>query len=159
MLREGTNFSPTQAATFTINQPSVLSFAIDPSFDTTDSDSINDAFEVALVDANDNSLVHTIAQGRDAFFNWTEGEPIALGAGTTYTAATKTISLNLTGITPGTAVTLIFRLVNDDGDITTSVRIKELALMDAPWEHNYPQGLTRTHPPRRLPFQHRASLA
>jgi YbbR domain-containing protein len=41
-------------------------------FDTTDPDSINDAFEVALVDAQGNSLIHTIQPNRDAFFNITE---------------------------------------------------------------------------------------
>ncbi len=141
VLREGTNFSPTQAVTFTVDRPSILNFTIEPTFDTADPASINDAFEVALVDANGNSLVHTIAQGRDIFFNLTEGEPTALGVGATYSIQTQTVSLNLTGIQSGTPATLIFRLVNDDGDSTTSVRIKDIALSDAPLGTQPPTGV------------------
>ncbi len=94
--------------------PSILSFKINPQFDPTSINSINDAIEVALVDANGNSLVHTVAGERDAFFNWTEGESTALGAGTSYDAATHTVSLNLTGINPGTNAQLVFRLLNNE---------------------------------------------
>jgi hypothetical protein len=141
VLREGTNFSPTQSVTFTIDRPSILSFTIDPTFDTTTPNLINDAFEVALVDASGNSLVHSIAQGRDGFFNLTEGEPTTLGVGATYTTQTRTVTLNLTGIQPGTPATLIFRLLNDDGDTTTSVRIRDIALTDAPLETQPPTGV------------------
>ncbi|MBE9078257.1 cadherin domain-containing protein [Romeria aff. gracilis LEGE 07310] len=132
ILREGANFSPTQAVTFKVDRPSILSFTFDPTFDLTDLSAINDAFEVALVDAGGRSLVHTIAQGRDAFFNLTEGEPTALAVGATYSTQSRTVTLNLTGIPTHTAATLVFRLVNDDGDITTSVRVRDITLSDAP---------------------------
>ncbi|MEH2058174.1 MAG: putative Ig domain-containing protein [Nostoc sp.] len=112
--------------------PSILSFQINPQFDTTSVNSIHDAIDVALVDANGNSLVHTVASERDAFFNWTEGESTVFGAGASYDAATHTVSLNLTGINPGTNAQLVFRLVNNDGDISTSVRITNFALINAP---------------------------
>ena len=41
------------------------------------------AFEVAFVDSSGNSLVPTIAPGRNAFFNVTEGMPAALAQGVT----------------------------------------------------------------------------
>jgi aspartate 1-decarboxylase len=130
---EGSNFTVFRSLPLTIPAtPSILSFKIVPEFDTTNVNSINDAIDVALVDANGNSLVHTVGSGRDAFFNWTEGEPTVGATGTSYDAATGTVSLNLTGITPGINAQLVFRLVNDDGDVTSSVRITDFALTTAP---------------------------
>ncbi|MEC4811705.1 MAG: Ig-like domain-containing protein [Scytonema sp. PMC 1069.18] len=132
-LVEETNFTATRSVNFTTGAtPSVISFKIDPEFDNQDPNSINDAFEVALVDVNGNTLVHTVASGRDAFFNWTEGEEIALGAGTSYHATDRRVSLNLTGIAPNTDAKLVFRLVNNDGDTTTSVRISDFVITPAP---------------------------
>ncbi|MBD2491385.1 Ig-like domain-containing protein [Aulosira sp. FACHB-615] len=140
-LIEGANFATTRTLPFTVpNTPSILSFKIDPQFDISDANAINDAFEVALVDVNGNSLVHTIVGGRDAFFNWTEGEPIALGAGASYNSADRTVRLNLVGITPNTNAKLIFRLVNNDRDTTTNVKITDFALLDAPVGTQSPNG-------------------
>lgn len=131
VLREGTNFRTSQSVSFTVDRPSLLKFTIDPSFDTT-KDFINDAFEVALVDAKGRSLVPAMAVDREAFFNWTEGEVVALGPGATYDSAAKTVTLNLTGIPKNTEATLVFRLVNNDQDTATQVRIRDLQLVDAP---------------------------
>ena len=50
--------------------PSTLTVTYtDLDFATTDTDSINDAFEIALVDDAGRPLVPTITGGRDAFFN------------------------------------------------------------------------------------------
>jgi RHS repeat-associated protein len=131
-LVEGSNFNTTQNFNISIpTTPSILSFKIDTNFDSSDTKSINDAFEVALVDANGNSLVHTIKSLRDAFFNLTEGENAVTGAGVTYDSTTQTVKLNLTGASSGLA-TLIFRLVNNDSDRTTSVSIADFAITRAP---------------------------
>jgi RHS repeat-associated protein len=132
-LTEQTNFTAQRSFGLVIPaNPSILSFKIDPTFDLNDLKSINDAFEVALVDANGNSLVHTVAKGKDAFFNLTEGESVGNGAGATYNAQTRTVSLNLTGIKADTNATLIFRLVNNDSDTTTNVKITDFAIQAAP---------------------------
>ncbi|MCU0548662.1 MAG: choice-of-anchor C family protein [Leptolyngbya sp. Prado105] len=131
MLREGSRFRTSESVTFTIDRPKLLSFTIDPSFDTA-KNFINDAFEVALVDAKGRSLVPAIAIDREVFFNWTEGESVALGAGATYNSASKTVTLNLSGIPKNTEATLVFRLVNDDQDTETQVRIRNLQLIDPP---------------------------
>ncbi|MBE9010645.1 putative Ig domain-containing protein, partial [Pseudanabaenaceae cyanobacterium LEGE 13415] len=131
VLREGTNFRTSQSVSFTVDRSTLLKFTIDPSFDTT-KDFINDAFEVALVDAKGRSLVPAMAVDRDVFFNWTEGEAVALGSGATYDSVTKTVTLNLTGIPKNTEATLVFRLVNNDQDTATEVRIRNLQLIDAP---------------------------
>jgi RHS repeat-associated protein len=146
-LVENTNFTATRPIPFAIPpSPSILSFKIDPRFDALDPDSIKDAFEVALVDAQGNPLVHTISRDKDAFFNWTEGEPVALGAGTTYNPATRTVSLNLTGTKANTNATLIFRLVNNDSDTTTQVTISDFVITPAP---------AGTQPPVRQAFSER----
>ncbi|MBD2465964.1 DUF642 domain-containing protein, partial [Oscillatoria sp. FACHB-1407] len=131
-LMEGAVFTTGQTVALTIpTTPSILRFKINTQFDGADPDSINDAFEVALVDASGRSLVHTIGTGRDAFFNWSEGEGVALGAGASYDAATGIVSLNLTG-SPTGAAQLVFRLVNNDSDTTTAVQVSDLALTPAP---------------------------
>ncbi|MEM6398797.1 MAG: Ig-like domain-containing protein [Cyanobacteria bacterium P01_D01_bin.116] len=138
-LTEETNFTQTQNISFTIPQnPSILKFKINPQFDTTDAEFINDAFEVALIDVDGKSLVHTFSKDKDAFFNLTEGENAALGAGTNYNSADGTISLNLTGVPPETDAKLIFRLVNNDSDTTTNVTISDFTVEIAPQETQIP---------------------
>ncbi|NJN12163.1 MAG: hypothetical protein HC815_31065, partial [Richelia sp. RM1_1_1] len=131
-LAEQTNFREQRSFPLLVPAyPSILSFKIDPTFDLNDLKSINDAFEVALVDKDGNSIVHTIAKGRDTFFNLTEGEGAATGAGASYDATTRTVSLNLIGVKSGEAQ-LIFRLVNNDSDTTTNVKITNFTLTAAP---------------------------
>jgi RHS repeat-associated protein len=134
VLKEQSNFAPDRILSLTIPvNPSILSFKINPlTFDLTDPKSINDAFEVALVDAQGKSLLPTLGTGRDSFFNWTEDLSAAISAGTTYDAATGIVRVNLTGIKAGTDAKLVFRLVNDDSDIVTQVSITDLSISDAP---------------------------
>ncbi len=140
VLLEGNNFRvDAQRAIAIPDTPSLLSFTYtDLNFDTSDADFINDAFEVALVDSEGNSLVHTIAGSRDAFFNLTEGESASLANGVTVNG--QTVTVNLAGITPGTEGTLIFRLVNNDGDVTSTVRIADIFVEAA--DVNSPGGVT-----------------
>ncbi|MFM7372706.1 MAG: hypothetical protein ACKO2Z_33980, partial [Sphaerospermopsis kisseleviana] len=93
LLKEGNNFSPSLQKTITVpTTPTVLQFKIEGlSFDQTDTNSIKDAFEVELVDAQGNSLVHTIGSDKTAFFNITEGLTASLAPGVTYDANTGII--------------------------------------------------------------------
>ncbi|HVK07210.1 MAG TPA: hypothetical protein VM597_00395, partial [Gemmataceae bacterium] len=103
-------------------------------FDTSSQDAappdqkpVNDAFEASVVDAEGRPLVHPFAAGRDAFFNATEGAGLVLGPGAGETGdAIKTVTLDLTGVAPGTAAAVHFRLVNNDKDTETSVRILDV---------------------------------
>ena len=109
------------------NQPSNLVFDFTgPAFDTTSQGTIKDAFEASFVGPNGHSLVQTIGSGNDAFFNMTEGQTPVLASGVTLNNGTVTVSL--AGLLPGTTGTLIFRLVNNDHDTTTSVRITSFEL-------------------------------
>src|SRR5262249_4096695 len=116
VLREGDSFRVSLERTFTVpDQPTTLSFTCGAlAFDTTAQGFIRDAFEAALVDPSGASLLHTIGAGRDAFFNVTEGVSEAAGQGTTVSG--RTVTADVSGLTPGTTAKLIFRLVNNDGD-------------------------------------------
>jgi RHS repeat-associated protein len=123
VLVENSIFRPGSVQSFVIpDQLSVLSFQYaDPSFDTTDTKSIKDAFEAALVDSTGVSLVHTIAGSKDAFFNITEGNGPQTAPGASVNG--HTVTVNLAGLTPGTQARLIFRLVNNDTDTHTSAPV------------------------------------
>ena len=134
LLKEGNNFSPSLQKTITIpTTPTILQFKIKGlNFDQTDINSIKDAFEVELVDAQSNSLVHTIGSDKTAFFNITEGLTASLAPGVTYDANTGIIRVNLVGIQPNTTGNLVLRLVNNDQDTATQVRITDITLENAP---------------------------
>ena len=127
-LQEGNSFSVLAAETFTIPAtPTVLQFSYAAFFDTSDTFDINDAFEVALLDAAGNSLVHTVGAGQDAFFNLTEGLPSVQAAGVSVNG--ETVTLDLSDIPARTEARLVFRLVNNDDDTGTTVRIQGIELL------------------------------
>ncbi len=127
LLQEGSDFSFSHRVPVVVpEEPSVLTFNYDLTFDKTDENGINDAFEIALVGENGNSLVHTIAAGRDAFLNLTEGEGVALATGVSTDSGT--VTLDLGDIAEGTKANLIFRLVNNDGDRGTWIKIEDITV-------------------------------
>ncbi len=100
-------------------------------FDESDIAAPNDAFEIAFVDENGNSLVGTIAQGRDAFFNISEGQDALIGGGVLYDPATGHIDLDVSHLSEGITGTVVFRLVNNDQDTTTQVTIDPTVVQSA----------------------------
>lgn len=86
ILTEGDSFLVEVRKTFTVpDNATAASFVFtDQSFDTRDRDSVNDAFEAALVDSQGRPLVATIGTGRDAFFNLTEELSPATGLTTDF---------------------------------------------------------------------------
>ncbi len=101
------------------------------SFDVDDPNSTKDSFEIALVDSQGNSLVPTIAVGRDSFYNATEGEQPLIARGAVQQNS-STVLLDISQLTPGTVGYLVTRLVNNDGvpagtndgtDTSTSVMV------------------------------------
>ncbi|MCY2987768.1 MAG: putative Ig domain-containing protein [Planctomycetota bacterium] len=129
VLTEGGSFLVTLAKSFSIPAgPSAMRVTFDNlSFDTTDSNFINDAFEMALVDQDGNSVVQSYTVGRDAFFNVSENLPAAYPTGITFDGHTVTVGLS--DLPAGLPVKLIFRLVNNDSDRTTTVRISDFAVI------------------------------
>lgn len=123
VLTEGNSFEVTLSRTFVIPEnPTTVSFAYaDLAFDTSSTGLIRDALEAALLGDNGRSIVPTFTAGRDAFFNVTEGLPAATGSGVT--VAGQAVTLDISQAIPGTTATLVFRLVNNDADTTTTVAI------------------------------------
>lgn len=129
VLREGDSFTVALARTFVVTaNAKALDLAFDsPQFDLTDPSFVNDAFEVALLDADGKPLVLPYVSSRDSFFNLTEGEPTALGANALVSSGL--IQLDLSHIPAGTTVKLVIRLVNNDSDTGTSVRITDFQIV------------------------------
>ncbi len=93
-------------------------------FDISSTGQALDSFEAALLDEHGRSLVSTLAGGKDSYFNIAEG----LAAATTdhVTLSNNKVSLSLAEVLPGTKARLVLRLVNNDGDTTTSVTIPSI---------------------------------
>ena len=145
ILTENSDFQINFTQPLNLSNPNTilkLTYA-DLNFDLTDPDNINDAFEVALTDSFGNSLVHTIGGESNAYFNLTEGEPSNLASGVTLEG--ETVSLNLASVHPGTEATLTLRLVNNDSDTTTSVRITDIEIV--PEDGSIPPAVTINEPP------------
>jgi hypothetical protein len=123
VLTQGTSFEVGLKHSFQIpTSPTFLTFDYSNlSFDTSSTGRAKDAFEAAFVDSNGNSLVPTIAPGRDAFFNITEGMPAALATGVTL--QNGTVNLDISHLFATTTGTIIFRLITNDADTGTTVRI------------------------------------
>ena len=131
MLREGDSFLVTLDQELAIpTDPLSLTFTYQASFDTTDPDFVNDAFEAALLDAEPQPAGSRICSARDAYFNLTEGMSSALGRGTIEEIVEdgNRVSLDISQLASGTEATLVFRLVNNDTDENTTVRILSVEL-------------------------------
>ena len=138
-LVEGDSFDVDWTSPIAIPDSGSLSFSFSNLvFDTTDEDFVNDAFEVALLDENGKSLVRTIDPGRDAFFNVTEDLGIETAEGVIVDGDTVTIGLG--GLVPGDTGYVVFRLVNNDDDVTTTVRIESLEVLPDAIESVAPGG-------------------
>ena len=134
ILHEGDSFLVSLERTFQVpTEPSELVFRFtDLHFDASDPAFINDAFEASLLNSDGLPLVHTIGTPQTAFFNITEDAPVALGAGTVITeGAIRTVTVDLSQIAAGTDATLQFRLVNNDADTETTVRILDVLVPGA----------------------------
>ncbi len=129
VLREGNSYLVGLEQSFTVPaNPAPLVFRYtELSFDTADTASMHDAFEASLVDAQGHTLVQPFAAGRDAFFNISEGTDTAVGRGSSEAGTdVRTVTLDLSGVAAGTVATVRFRLVNNDHDTNTSVRILDV---------------------------------
>lgn len=134
-MTEDDSFLVTLKKTFTVPQPTTngplaLQFTFSaPAFDHTTTNAIKDAFEAALVDDQGNPLTYLTADSHDAFFNISDGQPPTLASGVTLTPLNpqlSTVSLDLSHLFPGQDCRLIFRLINNDRDRATSVRIVDV---------------------------------
>ena len=129
VLSEGDSFEVTLEGVFQIpDDRTLVRFTLEGlDFDLTDPVSMNDAFEVAVTDALGHSLVHTFLPERDAFLNVSEESTLQVGAGTTFDG--QQYSVDLSGVAAGTEATFVFRLVNNDSDQQTTVRVTSFEML------------------------------
>ena len=124
VLSEGDSFRVSMEQQILIPaNPSLLAFEYIAELDTDDPDGINDALEVALLDEDGYPLVATIGRDRDSFLNETETEPRALGA--SVISGGNSIVLDISNVLAGSTATLVVRLINNDTDTTSRVRLLE----------------------------------
>ena len=95
-------------------------------FDRQDGESINDAFELSLVDVSGRPLVGIINPNRDGLFNRSEELAPQLADGVAFTSDSDgnggTVRWKVSHLPEGTNANLIVRLVNNDADNTTRVK-------------------------------------
>ncbi len=150
VLTEGDSFTVTLERTFTIPANAgllAITYSV-PTFDSTATNRMRDAFEAALVDATGRPLTFTI-QGAagltaagvgtpevlpaspDAFFNHSDGKPPFVAPGSIVVPSTlnpqlSTLLVDVSSLS-GTSANLILRLVNNDADRTTFVRVTDFS--------------------------------
>lgn len=97
----------------------------DLEFDTSDFDSMNDAFEASLVDDTGRPLAAIISPFRDAFYNQTESQLTLLGSGVTVSREGEltVVTVDVSHLQAGTGVRLVQRLVNNDQDDQSRVTL------------------------------------
>jgi len=95
---------------------------------------VPDAFEASLLDAQFQSLVPTWSANATSFFNANAGNVFAYGSGVTFDG--RTVTLDISGLTPGTAVTLYFDLVGNPPGLGSTaavgnVQVRQTGLAEA----------------------------
>ena len=89
---------------------------------------IPDAFEVGLLDANNLPLVDPWDPLATTFFNMQEDGAIHTGSTTTWDSVNNIVTVDLTGVTPGTVATLYFDFIGADEDVGGHVTIDDVVL-------------------------------
>lgn len=98
-----------------------------PTFDITSQGTMRDAFEILIVDANNQPLALPYRYGRESSYNWSE--ELAPLAAPGMQSSTSSATINLAGIATGTPVKVIARLINNDNDDTTSVVVRSVEVI------------------------------
>ena len=132
ILTEGNSFLVTIDREIVIPEsPLSLTFTYEDTFDGSDQGFMRDAFEATLVGEDGTTLVHTFAPDREAFFNLTEGLDPAVGQGVTVEVSAgspTSVTVDLSQVFAETVATLQFRLINNDADIQSTVRILDVVV-------------------------------
>ena len=160
-MTEGDSFLVTLSRDFLIPTiPSVLSLNYQATFDTTATHLMRDAFEVALVDGAGRPLTYTIQGGAgvppasgqtppvlppspDALFNSSDGLAPFMAPGAALKSEisnpnSQTLCVNVSHLAPGSTAHLILRLVNNDRDRATTVRITDVRFQPLD-PHSFPR--------------------
>lgn len=135
-LIEGDSYTTQLSARVTLpDSSSAVRVKFDvPSFDISSQQTIRDAVEIVLLDESGQPLALPFGINRDASYNWSESLEPAIGPGTQTSTSTSglvaTATFNLSGLAAGTKVQVVARLVNEDKDTNTSVRVQRVEIVD-----------------------------
>ena len=102
-----------------------------PQFDLTSSGTMQDAFEVTVTDPEGNAVIDPFVSGHTASMNWSESTDPAVAGSMTLTTdpaspEKHSLLINLAHLPGGSELVVTARLINNDGDDTSSVIISEL---------------------------------
>ncbi|MDA8745662.1 fibro-slime domain-containing protein [Rubripirellula amarantea] len=127
-LTEGDSFTVSLDLPFVAPaERSVLRVSLEEiNFDTNAAGFHRDAVEVAIVDQNGQPLVNPFVGDRDAAFNLTEGQAALHDQRITFEDGE--LQIGLSGLPAGQEARLIVRLVNNDADTSTSVRVGSVSI-------------------------------
>ncbi|QEL14866.1 fibro-slime domain-containing protein [Limnoglobus roseus] len=88
-----------------------------------------DAFEVSLLDATGRPLVGPFRADATAFFNLNPNAPANRAAGVDYDG--RRVTVNISGLTPGTPATLVFDLVGNKPGVTSVAAVDNVSVTSA----------------------------
>jgi|GEM_PF-5946072 len=132
VLQEGDSFLVELSRTIVIPEnPAFIEMEYSGTFDPSDSDRINDAFEIAFLHDNGRSIVPTYRFGRDSHFNLTDGQSLAKGEGVVHTdhpfisdsGVSGILHVDISELPAGSTGTLLVRLVNNNETTGTAFRL------------------------------------
>lgn len=101
------------------DEPHRLVMELSVDFEVGPQEWINDAFEIALLDAQQQSVVRTFRPEADAFYNLTEPDPDH----TPTAPIRETVDLDLSDLPAGESYRLVLRLINNDHDQGSTVTL------------------------------------
>jgi RHS repeat-associated protein len=130
-ISEGDSFITGMKRSFVVpNAPAALQFElIDPIFDLTNTDSIKDALEIAIVDVQGKLLVHSYTSSREAAYNQSEGLPPV--SGTEVNVNGLEVTVDLSSVPSGTEAIAMIRLINNDADQATHVSVSNVQFVNS----------------------------
>ncbi|MCA9194793.1 MAG: VCBS repeat-containing protein, partial [Planctomycetales bacterium] len=137
-LLEGTSFSTELDRVLRIpaGKPGLQVSFQAPEFDSSAMHEIRDAFELIVTAADGSPISNPLSSSRPAAFNWTEGlQPVSAHDTWSIIQPTGTdskVTFDLSGLSPGTEIRVLARLVNNDGDDNTSVIIRGYEFVELP---------------------------
>ncbi len=136
-IHEGDSFRTELVSAITLpNDQSAVQVAfMAPAFDTFSQNDIRDALEIEVTALDGSRILLPYAVDADASFNWSEGLPPIAGTGVEFvdrgSSMPSTATIHLAGMAAGTQLQVRLRLVNNDHDNNTSVRIRNVRLIDS----------------------------
>lgn len=136
-LQEATTaLTSTLQTTFVVpDNPQSLSFDLAALGLEAPNGGVPDAFEVSLLDGQNNSLVQTISNEATSFINWQPDGTVSKGSGVTFDG--RRVTLDVSQLTPGTTATLIFDLIGNPPGTASTASIANVQVTQQPLNETF----------------------